>query len=176
MSFIFSRISRKKQTIERSKIAKHGTRNGARFGFRRFLDNLEKTLANTSQLRTSSIRLVVTHVTHFPTWKWEKARSPTRARDAKCHVRPTLALGGAYLAKVEINTNTKAKLKSQNNISGNEGKAGRFRRKNGEIRHIHIRRKEKITRGKFRTPQNITLFGSKHAHKDRMRKGCVHQY
>lgn len=61
------------------------------------------------------------------------------------------------MAKVEINTNTKAKLKSQTKIYGNQGKAGRFRRKNGEIRHIHVWRKEKIMRGKFRTPENNTV-------------------
>lgn len=42
-------------------------------------------------------------------------------------------------------------------IYGNQGKAGRFRRKNGEIRHIHVWRKEKIERGKFRTPENNTV-------------------
>lgn len=133
----------------------------ARFGFRRFLDNLEKSTSkhtHTHVGHTSSIRLVVTgRVTHYPTWNREKS-ARQHVWETQNATRPAEHKpGGAYLAKVEININTKAKLKSQTKIYGNQGKTGRFRRKNGEIRHIHVWRKEKIERGKFRTPENNTV-------------------
>lgn len=132
----------------------------ARFGFRRFLDNLEKSTSKHTHTHighASSIRLVVTgRVTHYPTWNREKS-ARQHVWETQNATRPAEHKpGGAYLAKVEINTNTKASPKVKP-IYGNQGKAGRFRRKNGEIRHIHVWRKEKIERGKFRTPENNTV-------------------
>lgn len=129
------------------------TREHARFGFRRFLDNLEKsTSKHPPKLETSSARMVVTGRARNALSHVEQGKS------ARQHVRGTRnamrhqarhELGELIWQNVEINTNTKAKLKSQTNIRETKGKAGRFRRKNGEIRHIHIRRKEKITREKL---------------------------
>lgn len=141
-----------------------------------FWTTLKNQLANTPPtLETSSIRLVVTGRARNALSHVEQGK----ARASTCEGREMpwgWQAWGAYLANVEINTNTKAKLKSQTNTKKTRGTPNDFGEKNGEIRHIHIRRKEKIERGKLWTPEKQHCSArNTHTRTIRQRR-CVHQY
>lgn len=175
MSFIFSRISRQKQCRTRSKTAKHGCYIGTRVSdLGDFWTTLKNQLANTPFGYTHIIDKIGcngAHVTHFPTWNREKARANTCEGREMPWGRRNTSLGSLF-GKRWNQYQYKGKAQKSNQYMENEGKAERFRRKNGEIRHIHIRWKEKIKRGKFQTPEN-NMFGSNHAHKDNLTTLCA---
>lgn len=69
------------------------------------------------------------------------------------------------MANVEINTNTKAKLKSQTNIRKTRGTPNDFGEKTGKFDTYTFGGRGKL-RGENCEPRKNNTFGSKHAHKD----------
>lgn len=156
MSFIFSRISRQNKTMSntfKNCQTRLLDRNARVSDLGDFWTTLKNQLANTPPtLETSSIRLVVTGRARNALSHVEQGKS------ARQHVWGTqnamrLASLGSLFGKRQNQYQYKGKAQKSNQYKENEGNAERFRRKNGEIRHIHIRRKGKIERGKLWTPE-----------------------
>lgn len=161
MSFIFSRISRQNKTMSntfKNCQTRLLDRNARVSDLGDFWTTLKNQLANTPPtLETSSIRLVVTGRARNALSHVEQGKS------ARQHVwgtqnamRRRTSLGSLF-GKRWNQYQYKGKAQKSNQYKENEGNAERFRRKNGEIRHIHFRRKEKIERGKLWTPENNTV-------------------
>lgn len=130
-----------------------------------FWTTLKNQLANTPPtLETSSIRLVVTGRARNALSHVEQGK----ARASTCEGREMpwgWQAWGAYLANVEINTNTKAKLKSQTNIRKPRGTPNDFGEKTGKFDTYTFGGRRKL-RGENCGPRKNNTFGSKHAHKD----------
>lgn len=136
MSFIFSRISRQNKTMSntfKNCQTRLLDRNARVSDLGDFWTTLKNQLANTPPtLETSSIRLVVTGRARNALSHVEQGK----ARASTCEGREMpwgWQAWGAYLANVEINTNTKAKLKSQTNIWKTRGTPNDFGEKTGKF-------------------------------------------